>query len=210
MAMKKPSDFGDTYFCYKKFIAMIVLACVDVRGIFTYVNAGRLGSLGDSYTYRHSLLFQKIASGEWLAHSPRTISGVNMKPFIIADSAFPLSSTCMKCCEVGQPGYRRSFSYSLIRMMRVFGGLKGRWNIMDGKCSIKDPVFVRQVAVVCCALHNMCKRHQCPFEPGWLPDESSYTNTTPINLQVTAVIGPAANVRAALARYIHQTMPAPQ
>ena len=50
MAMKKPSDFGDTYFCYKKFIAIIVLACVDARGIFTYVNAGRPGSVGDSYT----------------------------------------------------------------------------------------------------------------------------------------------------------------
>ena len=60
MAMNKPSDFGDTYFCHKKFIAMTVLACVDARGVFTYVNAGRLGTLGDSYTYRHSLLFQKI------------------------------------------------------------------------------------------------------------------------------------------------------
>ena len=214
MAMKKPSDFGDTYFCYKKFIAIIVLACVDARGIFTYVNAGRPGSVGDSYTYRHSLLFQKIASGEWLGHSPRTISGVNVKPFIVADSAFPLSSTCMKCYEVGQPAYRRSFNYSLIRMRRVveqaFGRLKGRWKIMDGKCSLKDPVFVRQVAVVCCALHNMCERHQCPFEPGWLPDESSYINTTPPNLQVTTVIGSAASVREALARYIHHTRPAPQ
>ena len=36
---------------------------------------------------------------------------------------------------------------------------------MDGKCSPKDPVFVRKVAVVCCALHNICKRHQCLFEP---------------------------------------------
>ena len=214
MAMKKPSDFGDTYFCYKKFIAIIVLACVDARGIFTYVNAGRPGSVGDSYTYRHSLLFQKIASGEWLAHSPRTISGVNVKPFIVADSAFPLSATCMKCYEVGQPAYRRSFNYSLIRTRRVveqaFGRLKGRWKIMDGKCSLKDPVFVRQVAVVCCALHNMCERHQCPFEPGWLPDESSYINTTPPNLQVTTVIGSAASVREALARYIHHTRPAPQ
>ena len=76
MPMKKPSEFGDTYFCYKKFTAIIVLACVDARGIFTYVNAGRPGSVGDSYTYRHSIMIRKIASGEWLAHSPRTIAGV--------------------------------------------------------------------------------------------------------------------------------------
>ena len=119
MAMKKPSDFGDTYFDNKKFIAFIVLACMDARGIFMYVNTGRLGSVADSYTYWRSLMLWQIASGEWLAHSPRKISEVNVKPFIVADSAFPLSSTCMKCFEVGQPAYRRSFNYSLIRTRRV-------------------------------------------------------------------------------------------
>ena len=35
MALKKPSEFGDSYYCYKKFVAIIVLACVDARSIFT-------------------------------------------------------------------------------------------------------------------------------------------------------------------------------
>jgi len=56
MLITKPSDFGDTYYCYKHFTAIIVLGRVDARGIFTYVNAGRPGSVGDSYMYRHSLL----------------------------------------------------------------------------------------------------------------------------------------------------------
>ena len=96
---------------------------------------------------------------------------VNVKPFIVTDSAFPLASTCMKCHEIGQPAYRHSFNYSLIRTSRVveqaFGQLKGRWKIMDGKCSLKDPVFVRRVAVVCCALHNNCERHQCIRLASW-------------------------------------------
>ena len=214
MSIKKPVDFGDTYFCYKKFTAIIVLACVDARGIFTYVNAGRPGSVGDSYTYRHSVMSQKVASGEWLAHSPRTIEGVSVKPFVVADAAFPLEPTCIKCYEVGQPPYRRSFNYSLIRTRRVveqaFGRLKGRWKIMDGRCMLNDPVFARHVAVVCCGLHNVCERHQCVFEPGWLPDESAYIDTTPANLQATAVIGSASSVREAIARHIHRHRPAPQ
>ena len=60
MPMKNPSEFGDTYFCYKKFTAIIVLACVDARGIFTYINAGRPGSVGDSYAYRHSYCSRKL------------------------------------------------------------------------------------------------------------------------------------------------------
>ena len=36
-AIKKPGDFGDTYFCYKKITPIIVLGCVDARGSFTHV-----------------------------------------------------------------------------------------------------------------------------------------------------------------------------
>ena len=215
MPIKKPEEFGDTYFCYKKFCSIIVLGCVDARGIFTYVNAGRPGSVGDSYAFRHSLLYEKISSGEWLAHSSRLIEGVHVKPFLVADSAFPLDSTCMKCYDdTGtMANYKRSFNYSLIRTRRVveqaFGRLKGRWRIMDGPCKINDPVLVRKVAMVCCALHNICERHQCPFEPGWLPDESAFVQTTPANLQATTVIGAASTVRDALARHVHHHRPAP-
>ena len=215
MPIKKPSEFGDTYYCYKHFNAIIVLGCVDARGIFTYVNAGRPGSVGDSYTYIHSLLYQKIANGEWLYRSPMTIEGVSVKPFLVADSAFPLDSTSMKCFpDSANVPQKRSFNYSLIRTRRVveqaFGRLKGRWKIMDSNCKLNDPVFVRQVAMVCCALHNVCERHQCPFEPGWLPDENAYTASIPTHLQANVVIGPAAGIRDALATYIHRHCPAPQ
>ena len=65
---------------------------------------------------------------------------------------------------------------------------------MDGNCKINDPVFVRQVAKVCCALHNVCKRYQCPFEPGWVPDLSAYAHTTPATLQANVVIESASSI----------------
>ena len=40
MPIKKPAEYGYTYFCYKRFNAIIVLGCVDASGIFTYVNSG--------------------------------------------------------------------------------------------------------------------------------------------------------------------------
>lgn len=85
LPIKKPEEFGATYFCYKMFCAMIVLGYVDARGIFTFVNAGRPGSVGDLYAFRHSLLHQKINCGEWLAHSSRIIEEVHVKPFLVAD-----------------------------------------------------------------------------------------------------------------------------
>lgn len=78
---------------------------------------------------------------------------------------------------------------------------------MDG-CNLNDPVLASRVALVCCALHNICERHQCPFEDSWLPDPSAYTRGTTSQAS-TRVIGSASSVRDALAKYIHRTRPAP-
>ena len=142
------------------------------------------------------------------------IEGTNVQPFVVADAAFPLEPTCMKCYDTARTPHARSFNYSLIRTRRVgeqaFGRLKGRWRIMDGRCSLRDPVFARKVAVVCCALHNICERHNCPFEVGWLPDVTAYTSTTPLNMYSSTVVGTASNVRDALAKHVHRYRPAPQ
>lgn len=45
----QPTEYGDTYYCYKKFNAIIVLVGVCVaRGISWYVNAGSPGIVGDA------------------------------------------------------------------------------------------------------------------------------------------------------------------
>ena len=216
MKIRKPMVFGDTYYCYKRYTAIIVLGCVDARGIFTYVNAGRPGSVGDSYTYRHSLLFKKIQDKEWLNRVPEKIEGEDVQPYLVADSAFPLSSSLMKCYDVlPNSGIlrpcKRSFNYALIRTRRVveqaFGRLKGRWKIMDG-CNLNDPTFASRVALVCCALHNICERHQCPFESTWLPDDSAYTDG-PTSHPSSASVHGSALIRDALSKYVHRTHPAP-
>ena len=42
----KPSLWGNSYYCYKSFLAIVILAVVDARCIFTYIDAGRAGSMG--------------------------------------------------------------------------------------------------------------------------------------------------------------------
>lgn len=85
MKIKKPTEFGDSYYCYKHFTAVTVLGCVDGRGIFTYVNAGRPGSVGDSYTYRHSLLCQK-----------------NKKPGVARQGSSNCGGSCCKTIPCGR------------------------------------------------------------------------------------------------------------
>ena len=73
---------------------------------------------------------------------------------------------------------------------------------MDSRCGTRDPFFARRIAVVCCALHNICERHRCMFEDGWLPDESAYISNTPTILQTSIIIGSASIIRDAIAIYI--------
>ena len=165
-----------------------------------------------SYTYRFSPLHEKLYSGEWLNHSPKCIEGCNVKPFLVADSAFPLASNMIKCYEDDNLlHWKRSFNYSLIRTRRVveqaFGRLKGRWKIVD-KCNLNDPVFTRWVALVCCAVHIVCERYLQSSGDSWLPDPTFYSATTAAQAQSTLVIGSATSVRDALAKYIHRTRPA--
>ena len=181
MRIEKPIKFGDSYFCYKRFHSIIILACVDARGIFTSVNSGRPGSVGDSFTYNHSSLKRNIDIGNWLhvSHS-KIINGQEIRPFLVADSAFSLSPTVMKCFDEDpmRPHYV-SFNYSVIRTRRVveqaFGRLKGRWRV-TAQSKLNDPVFASVVGTVCCGLHNICERYKCPYEDEILPDATDFEN----------------------------------
>ena len=127
MKIKKPTEFGDSYYCYKCFTAIIVFGCVDRRGIFIYVNAGRPGSVGDSYTYRYSLPCNKIRNKEWLNEASESVRGHAVKPYLVVDSAFPLSRSTMKCYDGSHlPHWMRSFKYSLISSRRVVEQAFGR------------------------------------------------------------------------------------
>lgn len=212
MQIRKPSEFGDTYYCYKRFHSIIILGCVDARGIFTSVNSGRPGSVGDSYTFRHSQLKINIENDVWLSpDQQKMIGGVNIRPFLVADSAFPLQSTIMKCFEGDHHvGRESSFNYSVIRTRRVveqaFGRLKGRWQVTSS-CNLNDPIFARETATVCCALHNVCERYNCPFEDNWLPNEADYAEELPAHLHHLEAEDNAQTVRDTLANWIHDVYP---
>ena len=163
MKIEKPREWGDTYFCYKKFTAIILFACVDARGKFTYVNAGQPGSVGDAYTFNCSDLKRKIESKSWLSVPDEFLPHMRLddatfQPFLCADSAFALSPSLMKRFEVDHPTHEQSnFNYALIRTRRVvecaFGRLKKRFPILKNS-RLSDPIFAQKVLGVLCALHN--------------------------------------------------------
>ena len=178
MRITKPRVFGDTYWCYKQHVAILLLAVVDARGIFTDVNTGGTGSVGDAAAYNTSRLARNVQSRKWLGDSGKIINGKLVHPFLVGDSAFALSTTMMKCYgENDQAPHHNTFNWCLIRTRRVveqaFGHLKGRFHVLT-KNNLFDPSFAAEVAIVCCTLHNVCERWSCTFEDSWLVDPQRY------------------------------------
>jgi len=182
MKIEKPKMWGDSYWCYKKYAAIILFACVDARGRFTYVNAGQPGSVGDAFTWNNSDLKQFIERGDWLRipdgyERHMQMGGTTFRPYICADSAFALSPVIMKCYEVENPTHAQfNFNYALICTRRVaegsFGRLKKRFPILKNS-RLTSPVLTQFTAIVLCALQNyidgcgdMVELHDAPaFEP---------------------------------------------
>ena len=211
MHIVKPKVFDDSYWCYKNHLSILILAVVDARGVFTYVNAGSPGSVGDASAYNTSLLARNVVSRRWLGSCEKVICGKTVYPFLVGDSAFALSNKMMKCFE--DSGHllprQETFNYQIIRTRRVveqaFGRLKGRFQVLT-KNHITDPSFARDVALVCCALHNVCERWQCPFESGWLIDPKRYAELHPGPNEVInhTVDLPGVQLRKVIAQYLHR------
>ena len=75
---------------------------------------------------------------------------------------------------------------------------------------INDPDFAADVALVTCALNNICQRAQCPFSDSWLAEEAAVPPAGQGH-HAAADLGQAAGalVRLALAQDLNGHVPLP-
>eukprot|EP00117_Sycon_ciliatum_P014843 scpid34720/ scgid14937/ Putative nuclease HARBI1; Harbinger transposase-derived nuclease len=180
--IKKPALWGDNYWCYKNFIAIHMLAVCDHRCQFTFVDVGRAGCVGDAFSYAESSLRRRIVGGRWLQDLHRNFDGTTVRPYLIGDSAFPLEPQLMKCYDQARFQHQTRFNKALIssrqKIENAFGFYKGRWHVLIENF-IRDPAFMRDVALVCAALHNICQRANCEYSTTWNADEANYIRIGP-------------------------------
>ena len=83
--------FWGTYRRYKQHSAVLLFANVDSRSLFTLVDIGAAGSIGDAGVYNGSQLKRNVEAGKWLNHAVWQCGSVSVRPFLIGNSAFSLS-----------------------------------------------------------------------------------------------------------------------
>nr|CAH7756542.1 unnamed protein product [Callosobruchus chinensis] len=139
-----PINTGSTYYNYKGYFSIVLLACCDADYKFTWVDIGAYGSEHDASIFRRSEMGRMF--------------NIEMPYFFVGDEAFPLKSYIMRPYPGRHLNLQKSvFNYRLSRARRIiensFGILASRWRVYRSPllCSVKTTEAIVK-ATTC--LHN--------------------------------------------------------
>ena len=159
--IRKPVGGGSTYFNYKKFHSIILMAVADANYKFLYANIGAPGSDGDAGTWNRSSLFRLLRDNRAGLPEPEPLPNDDEPvPYhLVGDDAFGLEPHMMKpYSHRSQVPQERIFSYRLSRARRTvenaFGLLQTRFRVFERSLAVA-PHKARVIALCCVVLHNL-------------------------------------------------------
>ena len=131
---------------------------------FIHVSFGYPGSIHDARVLRLSGLFD-LGENEQILTSPKKIvSGTEIPPLIIGDSAYPLLKWLVKPypdrgnLTPDEREFNKKLSAARSVVERAFGMLKGRWRLLLKKVEQQTRTLTKTV-LAACVLHNICVDH---------------------------------------------------
>jgi len=146
---------------HKQQFSTVLLALVDAKYRFLYVDVGAYGRQSDAGVYANSKLNDALEQNTRHVPPPEPLPGTNISaPYVVvADDAFPMKKYLLK----PYPGRAysdkesRIFNYRISRARRVvenaFGILGSRWRVLRGRMCV-CPETAEKVVLAACALHN--------------------------------------------------------
>ena len=163
VAIRCPKNGGSLYYNYKGFHSVILLALVDAKHKFLWVDVGTNGSSSDAQIFNDCDSRSGIVDGTLDIPDAEPLPGddCDMLYFLIGDDAFSLRTWLMKPFSArGLPDEERIFNYRLSRARRV---VENAFGIMANKfgCLLttmnQNPETVTSIVLVCCTLHNIMR-----------------------------------------------------
>lgn len=154
-----PAHSGSLFYNYKGYNSIVLLAIVDSRYRFIFVDIGAYGKESDSTIFHNSKLYDLIVTHKLPIPAPKPLPCNQNAPFVfVGDEAFSLSNNVMrpysgKHLSVEQ----RIFNYRLSRARRyvecAFGIMANKWRILHRAINVKYE-FATDIIKACCVLHN--------------------------------------------------------
>nr|XP_037274460.1 uncharacterized protein LOC119167103 [Rhipicephalus microplus] len=167
-----PQEHATDYYNYKGWYSIILLALVDHKYRFRFINVGGPETCHDSYLYQMSSL-SGMVEGPLLKAPVVTIGGVAVPPLVLWDQALPLTPNLIKAFGYNTPlsAEQENFNYHISRVRRVvgnaFGRLKARFRFTTKRMEC-DIANARLVIRACCVLNNICEHFSDAVQLQWL------------------------------------------
>lgn len=207
--VRPPALNHTDYYNRKGWYSMVLQAVVDHEYLFRDVNVGWPGSVHDARVFANSSLYQRAHDREILNSYSRVILGKTMFPFLVGDSAYPLSSWLMKPFPYAATltDNQKNFNYRLSRARIVsenaFGRLKARWRRLM-KQNDMETHHVPNIVVACCILHNVCEIHGSHFVDSWLESDASTScsQMQPTSTTTSQNTAESVEIRDTLVQYL--------
>lgn len=163
--LKCPRNSGSSYFCYKNFFSIVLLAVVDQYYKFMVVDIGSYGRHSDSAIFENSAFYQEYVSGKTIL-PPKPLPGTDIPvPHVfVGDEGFALQTYLMR--PYPKAGMindvrKRKFNAQLSRACRVvenaFGILAMKWRVFL-RAIETDVESAECIVKAACCLHNYILR----------------------------------------------------
>ena len=159
-----PPENHEDYFNRKQQYSVNLQAIVNCNLKFIHVSFGYPGSIHDARVLRLSGLFD-LGENEQILTSPmKIVSGTEILPLIIGDSAYPLLKWLVKPypnrghLTPDEREFNKRLSAARSVVERAFGMLKGRWRLLLKKVEQQTRTLSKTV-LAACVLHNICIDH---------------------------------------------------
>ena len=128
------NNAADYYSRYQHY-DFIIQAVADGQKIFLDFASGYPGSMHDARVLRNSTLFARAERREVLTEPVSNTAGQPMGPYLLGDSAYPISSWLIKPYPEGtrdplEIRFNKELSSARVKVENAFGVLKNRWRIM--------------------------------------------------------------------------------
>ena len=137
---------------------------------FLYICVGGIGKLfkPESRIFRlilvlrRSSIFRRAEGGDILIAPTVNINGNEIGPYLVGDSAYPLSPWLMKPYPEGtrdraEIKFNKELSSARVKVECAFGLIKSRWRILQKRFDSTIDFAVKN-AIACAVLHNLCIR----------------------------------------------------
>ena len=163
------AEAAKEYHNFKNFYSIVMMGLVDAKYRFVWASVGFPGNSHDSMILQTTQLWKDITENNIIPSIAKIIEGVEVGPLIVADSAFPCTTSIMKpyTCATLTPE-EKNFNYRLSRARMVtecaYGRLKGRFRVLYRKCECNQQTM-KAITLACIVLHNTCIEYSEPLPP---------------------------------------------